>query len=212
MPAHAADQHEEERTNYCFSGVEEMNAGVKEVDSRKCPEYWKLIPGSDLYEVSTHGRVRNRQSGALIKIQHTGRTPVIVAGNGKARIGRSLKRVMWEAFIGRVPDECKVVTKSGASNVFELDDLMLEKKNQRVGIIRRKRVIKLDTSGNILAIYSSSSDCARAESWSTSSVSRRCRGETVNALDGYDFAYEDEPASVHRALTRLGVDWRRWKY
>lgn len=221
MPAHAADQHEEERTDYCIQGVEEMNSVkvLKGADTRKCPEYWKPAPCCEKYEVSTHGRVRHSRTKRVRKILMAGpdrNSCCITLFDGEKVMTKSLKRLVWETFVGPVPDGMLVTSKSGMCSTAELDDLELTTAAERGTHAAKStalRIIKIDDKGKILKTYTDSRECAKAEHYHRRTIQGRCVGHAVEACPGgYDFAYEDSPVSIRQALTRLGVDWRTWTF
>lgn len=195
-----------------------MNAGVKEVDTRKCPEYWKPIAGIKDYEMSTRGKIRNCRNGKLVNTIMTGagRNSCCVTFyiDGKV-ICRSVKRLMWETFVGPVPKDARVVSKSGVCASAELDDLMLTtqaKLGRKAAHASGKKVLKINKKGEVVKIYENTKTAGADNFYSHRSIQRKCAGQAIKTIGDYDFAYEDDLESIRQALTRLGVDWRKWKY
>ncbi len=58
---------------------------------------------------------------------------------------------------------------------------------------RRKAVMKIDRSGNVVAIYASGREAAKKNYISQNSIWARCHGMVKDPfrLDGYDYRYED---------------------
>lgn len=71
--------------------------------------------------------------------------------------------------------------------------LLLGKKTGGRGT--RKSVEMLDADGNVVELYASTRDAARANHLSHEAVRQRCLGMVKKpfALTGYTFRYEDEP-------------------
>ena len=68
----------------------------------------------------------------------------------------------------------------------------------------RKSVEMLDADGNVVELYASTRDAARANHLSHEAVRQRCLGMVKKpfALTGYTFRYEDEPHRQRKKVAR----------
>ena len=188
-------------------------------DYRKCPEYWKPAFGfEDRYEVSTHGHIRNRITGKDMKVRVNDNGSVVVSlvKEYKGRqITKNVRTLVWNTFVGELPKGMRVVNKSRSSKECYLEGLELVSNSEwgrYRGTMGMKQVIKINPEGKVVKLYRSGKEAAEANGYSVPAISYRCRIKNIigTAADGCDYAYEDDPESIRRALTRLGVDWRDW--
>ena len=66
-------------------------------------ERWKTISQDERYEISSHGRVRNKKSGHILSCKPTKshRHPqVFLAGNKWGRLQPTVSHLVWQAFSG----------------------------------------------------------------------------------------------------------------
>lgn len=68
-------------------------------------ERWLEVPGFESYEISDHGNVRKKSSGALMNQHATeqGYQMVFLRRNGQTK-GKGVHRLMLEAFVGPCPE------------------------------------------------------------------------------------------------------------
>lgn len=181
------------------------------------PEYWKPIEGyEDMYLISTNGRIVNRKTGRELKPYFCqGSVRVTLFRNRKSR-PHCLKTLMWRTFVGQIPYDSRVATKSLANKDCRLENLKLVTKTEWLTKIGKsgRAVIKINKQGKVVKLYRTAVEAGIANCYSPSTLSNRCKnGEYKKpAADGCDYAYEDDPYSIRRALVRLGVDWRKWEY
>lgn len=186
-------------------------------DYRKCPEYWKPAFGfEDRYEISTHGHIRNRITGRQMKthLNNQGALVINLTKSLNTQVTKNVRTLVWNTFVGNVPKGMRVVNKSHAQTECYLEGMELVSHSdwsRYRGMISSKAVIKINPEGKVVKLYRSITEAAEDNGYTVSAMCYRCRRDAVHpAADSCDYAYEDNPESVRRALTRLGVDWRDW--
>ena len=186
-------------------------------DYRKCPEYWKPAFGfEDRYEVSTHGHIRNRITGKDMRthLNHQGAMVVNLTKRLNTQVTKNVRTLVWNTFVGNVPKGYRVVNKSHAQTECYLEGMELASNSdwgRYRGMISAKAVIKISPEGKVMKLYRSITEAAEENGYTVSAMCHRCRRDAVYpAADRCDYAYENDPESIRRALTRLGVDWRTW--
>ena len=182
------------------------------------PEYWRPIEGyENKYKISTNGRIVNWKTGYELRPHVTKQGSVVIAlFRNRRSTTYNLKTLMWQTFVGRIPKGYRVATKSPASQDCRLENLKLVTKTEWLTKIGKsgRAVIKINKQGKVVKLYRTAVEAGIANCYSPSTLSNRCKnGEYKKpAADGCDYAYEDDPYSIRRALVRLGVDWREWDY
>ena len=162
---------------------------------------WVDIPGYRWpYRIDDEGTVEKQLPNATwVKLNPylTGRDRVCV----KMRTAENKKvdvPVVWlmaDAFMqGRIPGMC-IVHKNGSKFDCSLRNLRYMTHAQcgkLSGSNRRKPVLKLDKSGEVVAIYKSVTEAANKNYLSKTAVWHRCTGKVKNPydLDGYNYKYE----------------------
>ena len=103
--------------------------------------------------------------------------------------------LMADAFMqGRIPGTC-IVHKNGSKLDCSLSNLQYMTRAQcgkLSGPNRRRAVLKVDKSGEVVAIYRSVTEAANKNYLSKTAVWHRCIGKVKNPydLDGYTYKYE----------------------
>ncbi len=201
-----------------FQKQEYVNWIHSEVATRiDAPEYWKpVINFEDRYAVSTWGRVKNIRSNRILKTRVTkqGALVVTLCKDGHPYVCH-IRTMVWKAFVGDVPAGMRVVNKSHSQQDGYLEGLTLMKNadwSRHRGSFGRP-VIKLNRQGKVVDLYKTAKEASLKNAYTVSSIAIRCKRDGRSpAADGCDYAYEDDPYSIRRALVRLGVDWRKWEY
>lgn len=89
-------------------------------------ERWKMISGYDNYAVSTKGRVRNLNTGKLLKHQYSERAggyPFINLCKDGKRVNRNVHVLVAKAFLGRLPKDMVVDHRDDNRRNPNLDNL-----------------------------------------------------------------------------------------
>lgn len=93
-------------------------------------ENWKTIPGlNDKYEVSDLGRVRNKNSGRFLTPRYKDGCYMYrmeKPGPGRQRKVNSAAVLVWNAFVGEIPDGYWVQYKDGNRRNLALINLYLK--------------------------------------------------------------------------------------
>lgn len=179
-------------------------------------ESWRPVKGFEgVYEISDYGNVRRilgegktrplkivfREAGG----KYSARVSLYSKGERRNAL---IARLVWESFVGPIPEGMVVTHKNGLRMDNDLRNLELvtvsEHFKKFAGKHSRKPVIKLDRSGNVIKVYPSCTACAEAEGYSRANIGRRLIGVAKDSWD-YDFAYEDSIKSKNYALRRLGI-------
>lgn len=182
-------------------------------------ESWRPIKDFEgIYEISDQGKVKRLcQNGKHRILKAVGRkgnggyeARVSLYKNGE-RKNAMIARLVYETFIGPVPEGNIITHRNGLrmdNDLRNLEMVTVSEHFQRLGGGGKRRpVIKLDKSGNIVDVYPSCRACGEAEGYSYASISLRCMDKSKEKWD-YDFAYEDDVKSINAALRRLGVNKR----
>lgn len=179
-------------------------------------EEWRPIKGFEgQYEVSDYGHVRRILPDGTTRSIKTEAHAKNGSGFAQFSIGKREKRkgfvvarLVWETFIGPIPEGYVVTHRNQQrldNNLRNLEIKTVSKHFKDVGGGgKRRTVVKLDRQGNVVKVYPSAAACAKAEGYSHANISNRCLGKQKEIWD-FDFAYEDSVKSVNDALRRLGV-------
>lgn len=94
-------------------------------------EQWKTIPNLDnKYEVSDHGRVRNKNSGRFMTPRYKDGCCIYrmekPSTHGRERKSNSGAVLVWSAFVGEIPDGYYVQYKDGNRRNLSLENLYLK--------------------------------------------------------------------------------------
>lgn len=178
-------------------------------------ETWRPVPRFEgIYEISDEGNIRHiypdkppRPIKIMIgqKRRYTAR--VALYDNGR-RENFTITRLVWEAFMGPVPEGMIVTHRNEQRFNNELRNLTLTTQSKLfkkvAGQNHRRAVIKINRKGEIVKIYKSCVECAKHEGYSHATISTRCNNKRRNPWD-FDFYYEDSIKSKNDALRRLGI-------
>lgn len=193
-------------------------------------EVWKDIVGYEgLYQASNLGRIRSfyKPHGKLRKVpkilkqrlSNKGYPMVNLSKNGKAK-KYSVHRLVYEAFIGKIPEGMQVNHKdeNKQNNVLSnIDTLMSPKQNsnwgtrnervakanrlvQKNGKTKSKSVIQKSLQGEIIKIWASAHEIQRTLGFGQGNISACCRGgfyrkgKWKNYTQSYGYRWEYEEA------------------
>lgn len=171
--------------------------------------YWRNVRGyNGKYQVSRLGEIRRvYNSGKVANMtpyrksgkQFRNRLFVKLTKDAKSKEEPVLQVVAtaWcgETPAGKVPYHINgIVTDNRADNIGFIDRETLGRKTGAKAD-RRKTVFKIDASGNVIEIYRSAREAAKANFMSYQTVLDRCHGKVKKpyALNGYTFIFEDNP-------------------
>lgn len=186
-------------------------------------EVWKDIKDyEDEYEVSNLGRVRNKKTKRILKLQKHkgGYLFVILSKNGKIK-GYCVHRLVYEAFIGEIPKGMQVNHKdeNKQNNILSnIDTLMTPKENNNYGthnerVSKTKRVkcaekvqniLQKSLDGKVIRIWCSMREIERELGFPHVSISQCCRGgyfdkrynKWINITQSHGFIWEYEKATA----------------
>lgn len=168
---------------------------------------WRTIPGYEgAYDVSIMGEVRTHRGVKAPRImqQYTklrgkarlpGRRCVKLSKNGKAK-EMSVLKIMAETWCGGGPAGTVPYHKNGDLSDNRLSNIGFATKKELGKMTgsntRRKPVAKVDPQGEIVEVYPSAREAARANHLSRQNVIDRCHGRVKRpyALDGHTYQYE----------------------
>lgn len=187
------------------------------------PEIWKDIPIVGLegrYQVSSHGRVKNKRTGRILKTKSTPveQITLYIKPNGTWRCRvYTISQLVGAAFIGPIPDGYRYHHKNG---------IYTDHHPQNIGITtlyddwvnrtvkpKRKHVARINRKGEIVEVFNSIHEAERRVWITRSSIRDRCNGfywrngkkcrfKSVFAIDGYAYAWDNEE-SIRRTLLRM---------
>lgn len=162
---------------------------------------WVDIPGYRWpYRINDEGTVEKQlPNGTWVKLNPylAGRSRVCVKMRTaeNKQVDMPVVWLMADAFMkGRIPGMC-IVHKNGSKfdcSLRNLQYMTYVQCGKLSGSNRRRPVLKLDKSGEVVAIYKSVTEAANKNYLSRTAVWHRCAGKVKNPydLDGYDYKYE----------------------
>ena len=173
------------------------------------PGWWRDVCGyGGKYQVSRHGEVRRVNSTGLVHDmtaytksgrQFRGRLFVKLTKGGKSK-EEPLLQIVAAAWLGQTPagkvpyHMNGIVTDNRADNIGFITRSELGK---RTGAMADARAIvfMVDRDGEVVEIYRSAREAAKANFMSYQSVLDRCHNRIKNpyALNGYTFQFEEKP-------------------
>jgi hypothetical protein len=165
-------------------------------------ETWRPIPGYEgLYDISIRGRVRKifkRGAMRVIKpiINNNAVSIRICARDGKRSEFR-IVRLMKITFFPDKPAHHCGLHKNGIKTDNWINNLIFMSRSEigkKTGAMSSaKSVLKIDQSGQEVAIYKSAREAARHNYMSYQTLIDRCNGKVKKpfALDGYNYKWDD---------------------
>ena len=160
-------------------------------------EEWKIIQAAfGLYEVSNRGRIRNTQTGHILKPSKSGRYDHIdlTITRGK-RKHFSVHRLVAEAFVDNPhgfnyvnhKDEDK---KNNNADNLEWCTCQYNVTYGKGGLARYHKVTQMDLTGNVLKVWDSLQEAAESLGTCYQNISQVCRGRRKTAV-GYRWGYTE---------------------
>ncbi|MDC7288503.1 hypothetical protein NXH76_11875 [Blautia schinkii] len=177
---------------------------------------WKTVPGfGGVYQASFFGQVRRVYKNGKVHIL----TPYEKTGerHGSRKLFVKMKsrevnlaQIIALTFIGKRPPDRVVYHKNGDFRDNMVNNLAYMEKRD-VGRITgarsgKRAVVKIDSNGEIIDVYYSAREAGRRNNMSYQTVLDRCNGKvkkSIPAPDGYEYAWEDRPASIRKAIARI---------
>lgn len=175
----------------------------------KVKEHWKILQGYDKqYRISTEGAVevltRKGPTNTFLykrlkphrKVGGTG-LYIHLWKNGK-RLDKSLVRLVYETFVGPLPKNVACYHINGFQNDNRLVNITTLS-NKQLGHLtahmsRRRGVVKLDRQGNVVEVFRSTREAAKADFTNKQSIILRCNKKLSidpYELTGFDYRYDD---------------------
>lgn len=171
---------------------------------------WREIPGYDgMYEINRQGEVRTWRW----RKDHRAKNPRLLTAYMRKRGGQrryvkltdangntsepTVIALMVETWCGGKRNGIVAYHKNGDLSDNALHNIGFttrEKLGKMTGAkARRKPVVKIDRSGEIIAVYSSARAAGKANHMSYQTVIDRCNRKVKKpfALDGHDYRYEE---------------------
>lgn len=138
--------------------------------------YWEKVKGSEIYEVSSKGSVRNTKTGTVVKHGRStnGRHKVALYENGRTK-GAYVDDLMADAFLTGKREGRKIFYVDGDYNNLDLTNLCVRSEPE-------KRILEV-VSGRI---FNSRSECCSVTNTPPGVLSRCLRGK-MNGYKGMCF-------------------------
>ena len=156
-------------------------------------EEWEPIVETDRYEASTYGCIRNVKTGLILRgtLDERGRLKVLLHINGRP-CSRYVKRLVAEAFWGKIPEGFFVYQKNGDTTNCAIDNLELGTRSE---IIKHSYTVGKRNANNMRAVrcvdtgerYSSIAECSRRTGLNQSTICRNVNGSTYRTKSGRRF-------------------------
>lgn len=164
---------------------------------------WKLIEGDWRwpYRVSDKGEIQKQlQSGQWVALKpypYSGqwRVQLWLADGSWKRV--QVSKLVADAFMGGTPPGMLRVHRNGMKHDNAVENIVFMSRAKAATRHRpgnSRTVLKVDRGGNVVAVYSSGSEAARANHISQAAMSKHCLGlvEDPYRLDGYRYTYEEK--------------------
>lgn len=163
---------------------------------------WKLIEGNWRwpYRVSDQGEVQKQLSSgkwrSLKPYPYSGQLRIQLWVDEKNWKRVQVSKLVADHFMGGTPPGMVRAHKNGSMIDNAVENIIFVTK-AKAATMRRpgnsRPVLKVDRAGNVVAIYRSGSEAARANHISQQAICKRCNGlvEDPYRLDGYNYIYED---------------------
>lgn len=166
----------------------------------KIPVTWAMIEGYKyIYRVSDQGDVQKQlQSGEWRTIKaypYTGQWRVRLCTTDGRTERVQVSKLVVDAFMGGTPHGMRRAHKNGMAQDNAVENIIFLTPTEVATRTRKwncRPVLKVDIKGNVVDIYSSASEAARANHTSRATMSRLCR-EVDNPyyLRGHRYCYEE---------------------
>ena len=188
----------------------EKKQGRESMKENNIQETWKDIPGYEgLYKVSNTGKVKsmNYRHSDVPRILATldngyGYRRVRLYNVNKKYKYYSVHRLVWEAFMGSIPEGLQInhLNENKADNRLENLSLCTQKENTNYGTRNKrasekncKRIQMLDKNNNILKTFNSLKEAAqflnKNKTTASSGISKCLHGRKKSAY-GYKWKFE----------------------
>lgn len=169
-------------------------------------EYWRPVLGYEYrYKVSSEGVVKavGKRSYVLSQnLKSYDHSSDHMAVNLKDPTTGKYKQVkvaklVWEAFEGAIPAGYGVIHANGMKSDNRLMNLRLislqEMGRRYAGLSKRRGIVKIDASGEIVEAYRSSREAAEKNFCGYRTILKRCNGQVKNndLFGGATFAWAD---------------------
>lgn len=186
------------------------------------PEIWRNIPEyKGKYQVSNCGRVRNVQTGTILKGAGAYNEHVSLYMNGKGRRTHTISSLVGRIFVGEAPEGCHYYHKNGIPTDHHARNIGIKTQRElfaKANNGKKRQIARIDRTGEIVAIYGSIREAARELPFTRAALRCRCDGyfikygrkyynRSVFASDGYAYAWDDEE-SIQATLLRMEEELR----
>lgn len=159
---------------------------------------WKPIPGwGDVYEASFDGRIRKThgiRAGILQPHKKKGVYVTHLTNENGERREQRVHVLVALAWLGEKPKGLCIFHKNGVRTdnfANNLEYIPRREVGRRTGALSGKRtVLRLSTSGEILAVYPSAREAAKVEPFSYQAIMDRCNKKNKRP-DGFIYVWED---------------------
>lgn len=161
---------------------------------------WVAIEGYYYpYRINEDGDIQKFDRERWIPLKATmgvRRAEVMLRKADGGRTKQPVVRLMANAFLGGQRPGYAIIHKNGVRMDNSLNNLKVVERKEAgkySGCSRRRSVEKIDRDGNVVALYKSIREAAKANYVGSSSVSDRCRGKVKDPFDyiGFSFRYEE---------------------
>lgn len=180
---------------------------------------WKDIPGyGGRYQARMDGQVSRKYKNGKRKIfsqytrkpAHGSKRYYVKLTDPETRKAKDepVHQIVLKTFVGPCPEGCIPIHKNGIPEDNFLTNLCYMSKaavGKKVGgKSKRKPVAKIDSSGEIVAFYSSAREAGRENHMSYQTIIDRCNGKCkgIFAPDGYAYSW-DEDRKTEAAIRRI---------
>lgn len=162
---------------------------------------WHNIPGYRIpYRISKTGQVQRYDGSEWVNLasrlgDHGKRFVVNLRRKDGSVQMAPVTHLMADAFMGGLRKGQAVIHKNGLKSDNSLENLRIVSQKQATDLSRRanrRPVVKVDRSGEILAVYSSAEEAAKKEHYCAATIRARCNRIVKNPwlTSNFNFRWE----------------------
>ena len=166
---------------------------------------WKDIPGYPNYQANRVGMIRRIYPNGSIKVispyckkNSNNKHMVVKLLDGGKRREKTLIGLIATTFLGPPPNGYVPYHKNGVQSDNYIGNIEYIPRTELGKITgakaKRRPVVKIDSSGNIVDFYSSGREAARKNFYSYQTIIDRCNGKCKGlfADDGYAYVWDED--------------------
>lgn len=139
------------------------------------------------------------------------RLVVKLTKNGKSK-EEIVMQIIARTFLGECPAGYVPYHKNGVQSDNYVNNIAYIRKTELGKMTgaksRRQPVVKIDSSGEMVEVYSSAREAGKRNYMSYQTITDRCNGKCKRAFapDGYAYAWDDKEVSIRNAIRKIELE------